>query len=172
MMYAELHCLSNFSFLRGASHPGELVREAHRLGYSALALTDECSMAGIVRAWEASKETGLALITGAEFTLEKHPETGGLKLVLLAQDHDGYSEICRLITLGRRRADKGSYRLGREDFAAGARGCQLLWLPPAQITESDAGWVKDSFGERAHIAVELHRDGTDAERLDQLRGLS
>ncbi|MGH8441309.1 MAG: error-prone DNA polymerase [Nevskiaceae bacterium] len=172
MMYAELHCLSNFSFLRGASYPGELVREAHRLGYSALALTDECSMAGIVRAWEASKETGLALVTGAEFTLEKHPETGGLKLVLLAQDHDGYSEICRLITLGRRRAGKGAYRLTREDLSAGARGCQLLWLPPAQITESDAGWVRDCFGERAHVAVELHRDGTDAERLEQLHGLS
>ena len=65
MSYAELHCLSNFSFLRGASHPHELVREAQRLGYSALALTDECSLAGIVRAWEAAKQAGLALIAGS-----------------------------------------------------------------------------------------------------------
>ncbi|MGQ0587557.1 MAG: PHP domain-containing protein, partial [Gammaproteobacteria bacterium] len=126
--YAELHCLSNFSFLRGASHPGELVREAHRQGYSALALTDECSMAGIVRAWEAAKQVGLPLITGSEFVIPSASE-GSAKLVLLAEDHDGYSEICRLITLGRRRAGKGAYRLDREDFANGARGCQVLWIP-------------------------------------------
>jgi error-prone DNA polymerase len=165
--YAELHCLSNFSFLRGASHAHELVREAQRLGYSALALTDECSLAGIVRAWEAAKQAGLPLITGSEFVL-----ADGLKLVLLAEDHDGYSEICRLITLGRRRADKGRYRLNREDFAGAARGCQLLWVPPAQIAEADAGWIKDGFGGRAHIAVELHRGGDDAQRLEQLHALS
>jgi len=178
--YAELHCLSNFSFLRGASHPRELVRQAQKLGYTALALTDECSLAGIVRAWEAAKQAGLPLITGAEFRVACHPEersdarddTTGLKLVLLAEDHDGYSEICRLITLGRRRADKGAYRLEREDFAGGARGCQLLWIPPAQFTEADAGWVKDAFGDRAHVAVELHRGGDDAQRLEQLHALS
>ena len=106
-MYAELHCLSNFSFLRGASHPGELVREAHRLGYSALALTDECSMAGIVRAWEASKETGLPLVIGAEFVIPRSMATRDLvpnairrcarddtlDLVLLAQDHDGFIHV-------------------------------------------------------------------------------
>jgi error-prone DNA polymerase len=190
--YAELHCLSNFSFLRGASHPHELVREAKRLGYAALALTDECSLAGIVRGWEASKQAGLPLITGAEFVIPspstslrtgsaRNPFKGSLanarddtdlKLVLLAEDHDGYSEICRLITLGRRRAGKGAYQLSREDFAGGARGCQLLWVPPARLIEADAGWVKDSFGGRAHIAVELHRGGADRERLAQLRGLS
>jgi error-prone DNA polymerase len=167
MMYAELHCLSNFSFLRGASHPHELVHEARRLGYTALALTDECSLAGIVRAWEASKQAGLPLIAGSEFVL-----ADGLKLVLLAEDHGGYSEICRLITLGRRRAGKGAYHLSREDFTEGARGCQLLWIPPAGVIEADAGWVKDSFGERAHIAAELHRDGADAQRLERLHALS
>ena len=194
--YAELHCLSNFSFLRGASHAHELVRQAQKLGYSALALTDECSLAGIVRAWEAAKEVGLPLITGAEFCVipseardlvqNEIPRRGAcpersrraprddtaLTLVLLAQDHAGYSEICRLITLGRRRAEKGRYRLTREDFAGGARGCQLLWVPGAQVLESDAGWVKECFGERAHIAVELHRGGKDAQRLEQLQALS
>ena len=194
--YAELHCLSNFSFLRGASHAHELVRQAQKLGYSALALTDECSMAGIVRAWEAAKEVRLPLIVGSEFSVipseardlvqNEIPRRGAcpersrraprddtaLTLVLLAQDHAGYSEICRLITLGRRRAEKGRYRLTREDFAGGARGCQLLWVPGAQVLESDAGWVKECFGERAHIAVELHRGGKDAQRLEQLQALS
>jgi len=165
--YAELHCLSNFSFLRGASHPHELVRQAQKLGYSALALTDECSLAGIVRAWEAAKEVGLPLVTGSEFVLQD-----GLKLVLLAEDHDGYSEICRLITLGRRRAEKGAYCLTRGDFSGGARGCQLLWVPGADVSDADAGWVKECFGERAHIAVELHRGGKDAERLEHLQALA
>src|SRR5687768_18144212 len=79
--YAELHCLSNFSFLRGASHPGELVERAKALGYRALALTDECSLAGAVRAHQAAKECGLKLILGTEITIEKD-----LKLVLLASD--------------------------------------------------------------------------------------
>jgi len=165
--YAELHCLSNFSFLRGASHPHELVRQAKELGYSALALTDECSLAGIVRAWETAKEVSLPLVIGSEFSLHD-----GLKLVLLAEDHAGYSEICRLITLGRRRAPKGSYRLTREDFAGGAPGCQLLWVPPATIAEGEAAWVHECFGERAHVAVELHRGGADRERLAQLQELS
>ena len=65
--YAELHCVSNFTFLRGASHPGELIYQAHNLGYSALAITDECSMAGIVRAHDAAKKIGFKLIVGAEF---------------------------------------------------------------------------------------------------------
>jgi error-prone DNA polymerase len=78
--YAELHCLSNFSFLRGASHPEELVERAAALGYKALAITDECSLAGAVRAHQAAKEHGLKLILGAEIVLES------TKLVLLAAD--------------------------------------------------------------------------------------
>src|SRR5258708_221982 len=106
MGYAELHCLSNFSFLRGASHPHELVTRAAALGYAALAITDECSFAGIVRAWEAAKKAGLPLIVGSEFVLDD-----GLKLVLLAENHDGYSRLCRLITQARRRSEKGRYRI-------------------------------------------------------------
>ena len=65
--YAELHCLTNFSFFRGASHPEELVERAAQLRYSALAITDECSVAGVVRAHGAAKESGLKIIVGAEF---------------------------------------------------------------------------------------------------------
>ena len=112
--YAELHCLSDFSFGRGASTALELFERAKALGYTALAITDECTMSGIVRALQASEQTGVALVVGTEVTLDD-----GLKLVLLAQTQAGYSAICRLITVGRRCADKGSYRLTRADVAAG-----------------------------------------------------
>src|SRR5574341_631630 len=104
--YAELHCVSNFSFLRGASHPEELVARAQELGYAALAITDECSLAGIVRAHVAAKEHQLKLIAGAEFRLADGP-----RLVLLATDRESYGDLAALITRGRRAAEKGSYRL-------------------------------------------------------------
>ena len=165
-MYAELHCLSNFSFLRGASHPFELVRQAAALGYSALALTDECSLAGIVRAWEAAREAKLKLVTGAEFRL-----VDGLQLVLLAEDAEGYAALCRLITTARRRSEKGTYRIGREDFA-GTQGCFALWLPGEAPQATDAAWLLSCFPERAWIAVELHRGPDDAARLAALQALS
>ena len=93
--YAELHCLSNFSFQRGASHPKELVARAAQLGYQALALTDECSVAGVVRAWEAAKECGLHLIVGSEFVW------GDLRLVALARDAQGWGNLCEFITAAR-----------------------------------------------------------------------
>ncbi len=103
--YAELHCLSNFSFLRGASHAQELVGRAAELGYSALAIIDECSLAGIVRAHVAAKDRKFKLIVGSEFVLGD-----GLKLVLLAPDRKAYGALASLITVGRRRAKKGPTR--------------------------------------------------------------
>ena len=111
--YAELHCLSNFSFLRGASHPEELVERAQALGYAALALTDECSVAGVVRAHLAAKDAGLKFVVGSEFTL-----ADGLKLALYATDRATYGDLAQLITRGRRNATKGSYALTRDDVAA------------------------------------------------------
>src|SRR5258705_13964346 len=99
--YAELHCLSNFSFLRGASHPEELVERAKALGYAALAVTDECSLAGAVRAHLAAKELGLRLVIGSEFTL-----ADGLKLALYATDRASYGDLAQLITRGRRTSVK------------------------------------------------------------------
>jgi error-prone DNA polymerase len=116
--YAELHCLTNFSFLRGASHPEELVARAAELGYAALAITDECSVAGVVRAHLAAREHQLKLIVGSEFRLED-----GLRCVLLATNRAGYGQLCRLVTRARRAAPKGEYRLTRGDFAEeGDRG--------------------------------------------------
>jgi error-prone DNA polymerase len=112
--YAELHCLSNFSFLRGASFPEELVERAAALGYAALAITDECSLAGVVRAHLEAKKYKLHLIVGSEVTLDC-----GLKLVLLAMNRNGYGNLSEWITLGRRRAAKGMYLLHRADIDGG-----------------------------------------------------
>ena len=114
--YAELHCLSNFSFLRGASHAEELVVRAQSLGYRALAITDECSLAGIVRAHGAAKEHGLHLIVGSEFTLDD-----GLRLVLLAPNREAYADLSELITTGRRQATKGEYQLSRDEIVRFSR---------------------------------------------------
>ncbi|MFM7274479.1 MAG: PHP domain-containing protein, partial [Gammaproteobacteria bacterium] len=124
MSYAELHCLSNLSFLRGASHPAELVARAAALGYRALALTDECTLAGVVRAHVAAREHGLQLIVGAEFRLED-----GTLLVLLAPDREAYAALSALITLARRRSPKGQYRLRSADLELHARGCLGVGIP-------------------------------------------
>ena len=166
-MYAELHALSNFTFLRGASHPEELVTRAVELGYSAIALTDECSVAGVVRAHQAAKQVALQLIVGSEFML-----ADGLRLVLLATDRASYGRLCRLITCGRRAAEKGSYRLTREDFVAtDLGGCLALWLPGMRADATDGEWFKALFPDRAWLAAELLREGDDRERLRQLTGL-
>ena len=164
--YAELHCLSNFTFLRGASHPQELVARAAELGYTALALTDECSLCGVVRAHVAAKERGLQLIIGAEFRL-----ACGLRLVALATDRHGYGRLCRLITVGRRAAAKGGYHLTREDLAATLEHCLLLWLPGAVVQAEEARWLGEVFPGQVWIAVELLRGGADREWLAGLERL-
>ncbi len=146
--YAELHALSNFSFRRAASHPAELVRTAHELGYQALALTDECSMAGIVRAWEAAREHSIHLIVGSEFST-----VDGLKLVLLAPDQAGYARICRLITAARRSADKGSYRLDRGMLEHELDGVPAIWLPGERPDEAEAEWLRARFEGRLWIGA-------------------
>jgi len=175
-VYAELHCLSNFSFLRGASRPEELVERAARLGYAALAITDECSVAGIVRAHLAAREHGLKLIVGAEFRL-----ADGLRCVLLAPDRAGYGRLCRLITRGRRSAAKGEYRLCRRDFEEIALRLTpnpypltpllCLWLPATQPDTDAARWLATLFPGQLWIAVELLTTGRDRRRLEQLQDL-
>ncbi|WP_263140208.1 error-prone DNA polymerase [Pseudomonas sp. RIT-PI-AD] len=163
--YAELHCLSNFSFQRGASSARELFERATRHGYQALAITDECSLAGIVRAWQASRDTGLPLIVGSEIRLEEGP-----KLVLLVEDLAGYQRLCRLITLARRRAAKGEYRSLREDFDEALDGLLALWVPqPGEDPAREGRWLRERFPGRVWLAVELHRGPDDATRLRRLQ---
>ncbi|WP_181902089.1 error-prone DNA polymerase [Ectopseudomonas oleovorans] len=163
--YAELHCLSNFSFQRGASSVDQLFERAKVMGYEALAITDECTLAGIVRAWQASEKHGVRLIVGAEFQVAQGP-----KLVMLVQDLQGYQQLCRLITLARRRADKGSYRLLREDLDQVA-GLVALWVPERDAEAESARWLLEVFPGRLWIAAELHFDQDDQVRLQQLQGL-
>ena len=171
--YAELHCLSNFSFLRGASHAEELVAQAVEQGYAALAITDECSFAGVVRAHVAAKAQGLKLLIGTELRL-----ADGMKLVLLAQNRAGYGNLSALVTLGRRRAEKGRYHLMRADLAGwddkGVPDCLALWLPgpDPEASAADAGWLATRFAGRAWIAVERHLAPDDGPRLTALRALA
>ncbi len=188
--YAELHCRSNFSFLTGASHPSELVRRAAQLGYEAIAITDECSVAGVVRAHEACKELradgrGLKLLIGADFTLEATRDDPGLRLVLIAMNREGYAQLCGLITRGRMRETKGCYRLAVDDLDAPLAGaghprglpdCLALLLPRREDDEAmllaQAGALARRFGDHASIAVELLRWADDDALVARLLAVS
>ena len=169
--YAELHCLSNFSFLRGASHPDELVEQAAAQGYGALALTDECSLAGVVRAHQAAQAAGLKLLVGSEIST-----ADGLKLVFLAKNREGYGNLSALITLARRRAAKGDYSLQRHDLNAvspngAVPDCLVLWVPGETPSANDGRWLAERFPGRLWIAVELHAGPDDAAKLADLQSL-
>jgi error-prone DNA polymerase len=117
MVYAELHCVSNFTFLRGASHPQELVRTASALGYRALAITDECS----------AQDCNLQLIVGSEFHLE------GQRLIALVSNRQSYAELSALITTARRRSSKGEYQLEWTDLSGNLPSTLLIWLPSGDL---------------------------------------
>lgn len=166
--YAELFCLTNFSFLHGASHAEELVERAVKLGYGALAITDECSLAGVVRAHGEAKQTGLKLLIGAHFHLTHADGSRALSLLALATNRNGYGNLSEMITLGRMRADKGSYELHPDDFAnppperehlRGLPDCLLLLLPeyPAEVERlhQQASWMAATFGERTWLATTM-----------------
>lgn len=240
--YVELHCISNFTFLTGASHPGELIERAFELGYRGLALTDECSVAGTARAHDAIEtlrkrlrdavarsaargEEGVedpllnnddeadadhddphahasrhqrlqalaaaadafSLLIGSRFTLTPADgsERAPLRLVLIAQHRDGFGNLSELITLGRRRAPKGTYRLHPEDLTTpapdeahlrGMPGCLALLLPdycanPGLLREQ-AQWCREVFGDRAWIALEQLQGHADALHRARLEAVS
>ncbi len=188
MRYAELHAKSNFSFLEGASHPDELVRQAAALEYHALAVTDRNSLAGVVRAHIAAKDVGLPLVIGAEITPTDAPP-----VVLWATDRASYGRLSRLITRGRRQAPKGECALTQKDVAEFAEGliagvvcedketrrggdketlqqpsspCLLVSLSPPLSS------YRDIFPDRCYLLAELSRGADDAARLAQLQQLA
>ena len=165
--YAELHCLSNFSFQRGASSADELFARASQQGYQALAITDECTLAGIVRAWQAAKEHGLPLILGSEMQIENGP-----KVVLLVENITGYQRLCQLITHARRRAEKGRYRLLRDDLADDTNGLLALWVAGSDAAPEQGEWLKQVFPDRLWLAVELHCGPSDEAELARLQQLA
>ncbi|GIZ51486.1 error-prone DNA polymerase [Noviherbaspirillum aridicola] len=176
--YAELQCVTNFSFLRGASHGEELAARAAQLGYSALAITDECSVAGVVRAHVEAKKIGLHLIIGSQFRLVDENGELACSLILLARNREGYGNLCELITLGRTRAEKGSYRLHPSDIddprgeLAHLRGmpdCLAILAPEHGVDAgrlaAQAQWLRRSFPGRGWIAMTLLlRAGDDRHR--------
>ena len=188
--YAELHCLSAFSFLRGASEPQELVTRAVALGYEALALTDECSLAGVVRAHrqlrelreaaalEAAPPVTLKLLIGSEFLVRDDAGTPRFKLVLIAQNLNGYGNLCQFITQLRRASPvKGEYTLHWRQIAAEQLGnCLALLVLPRDAGDAEllapAHWALQHFTGRAWLAVELLREASDARWLQRLQALS
>jgi error-prone DNA polymerase len=180
--YAELHCRSNFSFLTGASHPEELVERAAALGYGAIAITDECSLAGVVRAHVEAQAQKLPLVIGSEIRLTD-AETGAphARLVLLAQSRRGYGNLAHWITVARRRVEKGHYRAHPGDvegkvpnapMLAGLGGCFALLVPSAAQGQAEilahATWLKSWFQERAAIAIELLHRVDDDDLVDHV----
>jgi error-prone DNA polymerase len=173
--YAELHALSNFSFQRGASHPEELVERAHALGYSAIAITDECSVAGVVRAHGEAKKLGIHLILGAEFKLQDAPTS--LSLILLAHDLAGWGQLCEFITRCRRSAEKGAYRCvwAEQDWEE-LDHCEVLCMLPqgfdAQAAQSMLQVLRKHCAGRLWLALELHLHVHDDLKVAQLLALS
>lgn len=172
--YAELFCRSNFSFLLGASHAEELAERAAQLGYSALAITDECSLAGVVRAHVAAKKVGLPFIVGSYFRLVNADGSPAFGLILLAKNREGYGNLSELITLARTRAPKGEYRLTPQDLSRpdneyrhllGVPDCLAILVPdfPAKedVLDAQVEWLDDTFIGRAWVGLVVHQRAMD-----------
>src|SRR5687768_9001986 len=164
--YAELDVTTNFSFLRGASHPDELVFRAAELGYRAVAVTDHNSLAGVVRAHEAAKQTGLKLIVGARLSLADAPD-----VLAWVTDRAAYARLCRLLTLGKRRAKKGECDLHLNDLLERSDGLLLGVTPPGAATGND-DWtdalrrLREAAAGRVWLAVSSLYGAGDRRRLD------
>ncbi len=195
MSYAELHCKTNFSFLTGASHAEELVDRAVEMEYAALAITDENSLAGVVRAFGAARHQQLKLIIGAEIILNDAPP-----MLLWATDRKSYGRLSQLITIGRRRAPKGQCWLSLDDVCGLEKGLLAGVLPSftgdrdrAEFilddpTHASYDWfaqasthdnavekmnrVRETFGDRAYLMAALYKGIDDGWRLQQIQSLS
>jgi error-prone DNA polymerase len=167
--YVELQCASHFSLLRGASSPGELFDEAARLGYRALAICDRNSLAGMVRAHIAAKETGIRLIVGCELVLRD-----GMTVVVLPTDRAAYSRLSRMLSLGKARAGKGDCHLDLTDLAAHAQGLIAILVPEDadETTAQHLSKLAGVFGSDAHVALTLRRRPGDALRLHELEHMA
>jgi error-prone DNA polymerase len=172
--YAELFCFSNFTFLHGASHAEELSGRAAQLGYSALAVTDECSLAGVVRAHVAAKEAKLPFIVGSYFRLVNADGSPAFGLILLARNREGYGNLSELITLARTRAPKGEYRLTPQDLSRpdrknrhllGMPDCFAILVPEFPAKEdalaAQVKWLDETFAGRAWVGLVIHQRAMD-----------
>ncbi len=173
--FAETLALSNFSFLKSASHAEELVQQAKLLGYSAIGITDECSLAGIVRAHQAAKECGIQLLVGAQFVFARSSAFAGQRIALIVKNKTGYTHLCRLITQARSRATKGDYLFTRDDLADIPPGLQLLLVPDERSKENFTAllsWCAKRFTGRLHVVCNLQHRGFDRPWLLYLQALA
>lgn len=177
MNYAHLHTLTNFSFLTGASHPPEMVYRAAELGYSAIAITDECSLAGIVKAFAAIKELEkekvyIKLIIGSRFLL-----SNGMNLIALAPNRTAYAELSGFITLARRRAEKGTYEAHLEDLRFRLQHCLLIWLcdpitdDNEKIIETQADYLTRAFKDRLWLGINHQLHGGEQQHFEAWKAL-
>ena len=176
--YAELQVTTNFSFLRGASHPEEMVRTAAELGLAAVAVNDRNTLAGVVRAHVAARETGMRLVVGARLDLVDAPS-----VLCLPRDRTAYGRLSRLLTIGRRRAPKGSCEIGLADLLDHAAGQILIALPPetppaTQDGRIDAGFedhlvsLRRRIGPAVHLAASHLYRGNDRAWIDRLAAIA
>lgn len=172
--YAELQCFSHYTFLRGASAPEDLVRRAVKLGYDALAVTDECSLSGVVKAHVKAKQAGLHLVIGSQMLITPEDGSPAFMVIMLAMNKNGYGNLSELITVARTRAEKGSYLVRPQDIAnptgdlahlRGMRDCQLILAPEYGIDgdtlSRQAAWLVQTAPGRARIAMTLHHRSKD-----------
>jgi error-prone DNA polymerase len=169
LRYAELQVTSNFSFLRGASSCEELFAAAKELGIEALAITDRNSLAGIVRAHQAAKDTGIRLVVGCRLDL-----TDGMSLLVYPTNRSSYSLLCRLLSLGKKRAGKGKCHLDWADVVAYGEGLIAVLVPDVadEVCALQLRRLRDSFGDRAYMALTLRRRPNDQLRLHELVNLA
>lgn len=176
MNYTELQVTTNFSFLRGASHPEELVQQAALLGYNAIAITDRNSLAGIVRAHAAAKKAGIRIIVGCRLDL-----LDGISLLAYPTNKSAYAQLCNLLTIGNRRAEKGDCNLYKKDIYSYSKDIKFIVLPPDALNnvfEFDDSFIESlkeyhtAFGNNLYIAASRKYNGDDNKYLFGLSQLS
>lgn len=183
--YAELQVFSHYTFLRGASSPEDLVERAYNLGYKAVAITDECTLAGVVKAHIAAKTLGMHLVIGSQMTVTPEDGSAPFDLIILAMSHNGYGNLSELITLARTRSEKGSYLLRPRDIAApvgdlvhlrGMHDCQFILAPRYNAAYDEiarqAAWLVQYMPGRARIALTLHHRGQDGQHRTLVSNIS
>lgn len=175
-LWADLEVTSNFSFLRGASHPEELVERAAALGYTHIAITDHNTLAGIVRAYSASLKCNIRLIVGCRINL-----LDGAPLLVYPENIEGYSQLCQLLTVGNLRAEKGKCHLYKKDVLVHLQYVQAIALPPQRLSQliqpgnafsKDVEEYKNYFGSRLHIALQRRYLGDDHKLLYCIRQIA
>jgi error-prone DNA polymerase len=181
--YAELLALSNYSFLQGGSHPEELVERAQAMAYAAITISDECSLAGVVRAHVRAKQIGMPLIIGSQCRMDPdHRANLGDtdRLLLLAMNREGYARLSQAISQARQQAPKGSYRWTKAQWDNGLPGCLAVWVPAVRFDHAEVRNrqsacpeglrdLLDCFGERLYIGAVCHARGWDQAWTEQLQ---